>query len=99
MLQEEVWQLGVDLSSFVMSVSNHSGVKRMAGEKYLEGGPAPKASLVSPLHVMPPWDSVNKETAPDTVFQLWTRNTRQNKLHNSPNLWYYQQKANKDSKG
>lgn len=58
-------------------------------KKYLEGGSAPKASLVSPLHVMPPWDSANKETVPDTGLQLWTRNTSQNKLRNLPDLWYF----------
>ena len=37
------------------------------GKKYLESRSAPKANLVSPLHVTSPWDSANK----DDYYQMW----------------------------
>lgn len=60
----------------------------MAGEQYHGGRSAPNTSLVRPLHAMSPWDSANKETAPDTGLQLWTRNSQNKLLHNLLSLWH-----------
>lgn len=60
----------------------------MSGEKHCGGGSAPNASQVRPLHAMSPWDSANKETAPDTGLQLWTRNSQNKLLHNLLSLWH-----------